>query len=749
MIPPAGGIANPPVLQQGENGPILNGVQFPKQMNYFIDQAVAAAAQAPAPAPSSRGPVLNGVQFPEQNNYFLSGGVQQNVPGQTYNPQDLAAQSQQKYQQALQQWQQTPGNVNSNPIIWRGSSESTPTQHRVYATNRPDIQGSIPIEEVSKYGYASMDMNGYSIPIQEYLGTTYIPDAQLKNLQTTYNVQPKPTQTGPTTQELQAEADRWRQAGGTPQQIQDWLKTQGASASGVTIQPMNSGAFSLASNGQPMSAGSAVFLGGGGSATPENYLGDWVPEQRKILLSKIGFGNGAGSELLSLRKQYNEEKNNYAKQAIMSKIVNAETRFNRELQGFDREYRELARDANYASAQKTVNEETAAGRPTSGAAMEGNAILSNNHISHGIIAHGRMQAPAGNAVEDALAAGRLTGRMPSQGLLQALAVSDALAQDSYMPGASQYWSLNSPSSMGMGFGGGQGIVLGYDDAYGGNGRQAAVQDSWGILRDYNWANDAQKAYAASMANNNPLGSYQGPTTSVSGKIVQNYGALPQSFDASGPIAPERLSRNQIIDEIYQSAGSIGDIPAQFADFDKKTLESILKVVRGNGTTADQSRVNMPGLEPQFDAVPSPLAAPVVKPGQYETWVPPASGMDPNQMYGPPKTSMTLPMLETLFGIADAPEIKTSDKPFTGRLSPGWQSADQFDGPLFSVSGTSREVPQYGSQLAKEWGVANQDIRTSSSFDRFPTDPFTAGQNAALINPMDPFQLIQRWSNVNY
>ncbi len=689
MIPPAAGIANPPVLQQGENGPILNGVQFPKQMNYFIDQAVAAAAQAPAAAPSSRGPVLNGVQFPEQNNYFLSGGVQQNVPGQTYNPQDLAAQSQQKYQQALQQWQQTPGNVNSNPIIWRGSGESTPTQHRVYATNRPDIKGSIPIEEVSKYGYASMDMNGYSIPIQEYLGTTYIPDAQLKNLQTTYNVQPKPTQTGPTTQELQAEADRWRQAGGTPQQIQDWLKTQGASASGVTIQPMNSGggAGSFGGTTQQVSgnivglngagsfggttqqvSGNIVNFNGGGNVTPQNYLGDWVPEPRRKLLAEIGFGNGAGSELLALYQQYNNETNNYAKQAIMSKIVNAETRFNRELQGYDQEYRDLARSANYAGAQRMVNEETAAGRGEGLAAMAGNAILSNNHYSHGIINQGRLQAPAGNAVEDALAAGRLTGRMPSQALLQALAVSDALAQDSYMPGGPFGIAQGIASgykSMGMGGEGGGGKVYGYDDAYGGDGRQAAIQGSWDILRDYNWEQQANQRYADSMANNNPLGSYQGPTTSVSGKIVQNYGALPQSFDASGPIAPERLSRNQIIDEIYQSAGSIGDIPAQFADFDKKTLESILKVVRGNGTAADQSRVSMPGLEPQFDSVPSPLAAPVVKPGQYETWVPPASGMDPNQMYGPPKTSMT------------------------------------------------------------------------------------AGQNAALINPMDPFQLIQRWSNVNY
>ena len=220
----------------------------------------------------------------------------------------------------------------------------------------------------------------------------------------------------------------------------------------------------------------------------------------------------------------------------------------------------------------------------------------------------------------------LTGKTLSPQLAKMLADSDAMTQDSYMPGASQYWSLNAPSSMGMGFGAGQGIVMGYDDAYGGSGRQAAVQDSWGILRDYNWANDAQKAYDASMANRNPLGSYQGPTTSVSGKIVQNYGAVPPSNDRLPE--PTMMSRNAIIDEIYQHSGSIGDIPSRFADFDKPTLEGILRVVRGNSSAADQAKVNMPGLQPQEDWYTPPgyptdvpytgLQSPPTKPGQYET-----------------------------------------------------------------------------------------------------------------------------------
>lgn len=746
-------------------------------MNYFIQQSLANAAQAPATGNTSRGPVLNGVQFPEQNNYFLSGGVQQNVPGQTYSPQDLAGQSQQKYQQALQQWQQTPGNVDSNPIIWRGSSESTPTQHRVYATNRPDIKGSIPIEEVSKYGYASMDMNGYSIPIQEYLGTTYIPDSQLRNLQTTYNIQPKPTQAGPTTQELQAEADRWRQAGGTPQQIQDWLKTQGAGAAGVNIQPITGGGFGLGGGSTQQVSGNIVSLGGGGNVTPQSYLGDWVPPERRALIEATGFSS-TGSEVLALRQAQNNATNNYERQALAQKEQNAQIRWDQDWKSVEPEYRALAMDALYAQARQTVAQETAAGRPTSLAAMQANSVLSNNSVNIGIIQQGKVARPAGNALEDAMAAAKLTGKTLSPQLAKMLADSDAMTQDSYMPGASQYWSLNAPSSMGMGFGGGQGIVMGYDDAYGGSGRQAAVQDSWGIIRDYNWANDAQKAYDASMANRNPLGSYQGPTTSVSGKIVQNYGGMPASVPASTPgggmLQPAQMTRDQIIDEIYQNSGSIGDIPTSFSTFDKSTLESILRVVRGNGTAADQSRVNMPGLQPQEDWYTPPgypsdapytgLQSPPTKPGQYETWVPPAN-MDPDKMYGPPKTSMTLPLLETLFGIADAPEITTSSKPLSGTLSPGYTGYDSFDGPLFSKSYSMVNNPN-----------APVKVTPSNQFDRYATDPVTAGQQAVMMQnfpaqnplpltpreqtinafrqaagmqPMDAMQLIRLWSNVNY
>lgn len=731
-------------------------------MNYFIDQAVAAAAQAPAAPASSRGPVINGVQFPEQNNYFLSGGVQQNVPGQTYNPQDLAAQSQQKYQQAIQQWQQTPGNMDSNPIIWRGSSESTPTQHRVYATNRTDIQGSIPIEEVSKYGYASMDMNGYSIPIQEYLKTTYIPAAQLKNLQTTYNIQPKPQQAGPTTQELQAEADRWRQAGGTPQQIQDWLKTQGAGAAGVTIKPMTGGGGSLGRSTQQVS-GNIVNLNGGGNVTPESYLGSWVPPERRALISSVGF-SGTGSEVLALRQAQNNASNNYERQALAQKEQNAQIRWDQEWKSFEPEYKALAMDALYAQARQTVAQETAAGRPTSLAAMQAQSVLSNNSVNIGIIQQGKVARPAGNALEDAMAAAKLTGKTLSPGLAKMLADSDAMTQDSYMPGASQYWSLNAPSSMGMGFGGGQGIVMGYDEAYGGDGSQYARQEAQNILRDHAWQQQANERYIQSINNRMPVGDRKGTgngitITGVSGRVIgysPSGSSGPAQNTGYGPNGEEMPWKES---PMMKKLGWAEDWMGDDLEYDRDSGEFVPRLTKPEKIDPiNDGYIRELNWRGQVDSQANQMRSQGVPEYQVQEFIkrmlkpngmlqgPPAN-MDPNQMYGPPKTSMTLPLLETLFGIADAPEIKTVPKPLSGNLSPANTSYDSFDGPLFSNDSRFNTGQPYSNPFAKEYGL--QAGTPSNQFDRYAVDPFTARQNAALLQPMNPMQLIRIWSNVNY
>jgi len=271
-------------------------------------------------------------------------------------------------------------------------------------------------------------------------------------------------------------------------------------------------------------------LSGGGSVNLQDYLGDWVPQGRRDLLTSIGV-SGAGAEVLSLMKAIREEKNNYAKQALNSKLTNALHRRAQEWQGLEAEYRELARAANYAGAQKMVNEETAAGRGEGLAAMAGNAILSNNHISHGIISSGRLAAPRGNAVEDALQAAKLTGKMPSQALLQHLAALDAEAQDDYMPGHFVTPGAGYKSMSDVGRTGGM-KVFGVDNAYGGDGYQAALGDMFNALRDERWGNDAQNSYNRSINNKNPLGSYKG----ASGEYLANvagWNKFPKNYAGPG------------------------------------------------------------------------------------------------------------------------------------------------------------------------------------------------------------------------
>lgn len=278
--------------------------------------------------------------------------------------------------------------------------------------------------------------------------------------------------------------------------------------------------------------GGSLFnsLSGGGSITPEEYLGDWVPQHRRELLSSIGFSS-AGSRVLSLMKAIRESKNNYHTQALNAELTNALHFREQEWQGLLGEYRELAAAANRAGAQKVVDEETAAGRGEGLAAMANNAILSNNHISHGIIAQGRLVAPRGNAVEDALAAGKLIGKMPSEALLKHLASLDAEASADYMPGnfirpSSNYKSMSEAGQ----YGGAK--VFGVDDAYGGDGRQAAIGDMLNTLRDERWANDAQNSYWKSINNRNPLGSYQGASAEYLAN-VKGWNKFPKNYLGPG------------------------------------------------------------------------------------------------------------------------------------------------------------------------------------------------------------------------
>lgn len=557
----------------------------------------------------------------------------------------------------------------------------------------------------------------------------------------------------------------------------------GGNSGGGGWQPggLNTGgsAFTLgqADNQQPQ--GSAVNLVGGGTATPENYLGDWVPEPRRKMLSQIGFGNGAGSELLSLRKQYNAEKNNYAKQDIMSKIVNAETRFNRELQGQEQEYRSLARAANYAGAQKMVNEETAAGRGEGLAARAGNAILSNNHFSHGAINQGRMVAPAGNAVEDALKAYKLTGRTPSLDLLQMLAVSDALSQDDYMPSGpfGLNKSLGSYKSMSdVGQAGGM-KVFGYDDAFGGSGKQAAIQDSFDILRDNKWQNDAKNSYIKSISNTHPVGDYKGPSQEYLAN-VKGWNKFPKNY--AGPGANSEYTGNSGYPGEGYALSNAGYVPTNATDggvdgedsngwisgestgsrnpprFDPTVPSKEYTPKLGNLTGWNQERMSKPYLQ-QDDKYPmqrgdftgnprpslqrgfqgSPLdllkgiagAATAPLAGAANSWKPGRTAYDvplPRELQNPfaDTKNISLPALPAAFGIAEAPPLKKVEA--KNLASP---KGDIFDQQLFGTQ-------SYGSPDVRNYEKDNAPaVRGDNAFRHAPVGPVEAGQiDAAMSGP---------------
>lgn len=558
------------------------------------------------------------------------------------------------------------------------------------------------------------------------------------------------------------------------------------------VAPVGGSLFGLTGNG---GGGGQMFvpLGGGGGAT-EDYLAEWMPEDRKKLISKTGM-SGLGKEVAALKKQIANEKNNYSRMALNSQLTNAMARWQQEWQNHMPSYRNLARQGFVNSHQKMLADETAAGRPTSLAAMAAASVLGGNHYGYGIIDQGRLVAPAGNALQDGLAA----GLDPNSSLAQFLADQDVFSQEDYMPG-SRPSLMNSYGSMGMGFAGQPGKVYGYDNAYGGTGRQAAVGDAQNMLRDYNWANDALKSYQASMDNKNPLGSFKG------GEVQRGPG-LP-GIDANGWIpdwmgdgkySPDQLSKalssydksqgyyskrgvTQVGDPTKASGRGSGQVagagydpydygamvpssngpdPNGWVDgystgsrnpqrFDPTVASDQYSPKLGNLTGWNQERMSKPYLQQDekypmqgsdYTGNPKPgrsfgqmlkgIGEAAIAPlkGVQNTWTPSYKGLfGTGPLFGDGDSrglaAYSGPMLQPAMGIAQAPKIQRVSSPprpgssFGGSMSPSNDIfADQF-----------AAAPSRGNSTTWPYGMRTQ----SSSFDRYPTGPMTAGQIQALM-----------------
>lgn len=534
------------------------------------------------------------------------------------------------------------------------------------------------------------------------------------------------------------------------------------------------------------------LLGGGGST--DTYIEPWMPDERAALIRRTGMST-LGTEVQALKKQIDAEKNNYNKRALTEQYNNAMIRWQKEWENQIPAYRNLALSGLRQQAERAVAANTAIGEPTNLNAMWGNSVLSNNNVQIGFIQQGKMIAPRGNALEDALAA----GLDPRSSLAQFLADQDVFSQEDYMPG-SRPSLMNSYGSMGMGFAGQGGKVFGYDNAYGGTGRQAAVGDAQNMLRDYNWTNDALKSYQASMDNKNPMGSFKG------GEVQRGPG-LP-GIDANGWIpdwmgdgkySPDQLSKalssydksqgyyskrgvTQVGDPTKASGKGSGQVagagydpydygamvpsysgpdPNGWVDgystgsrnpqrFDPTVASDQYSPKLGNLTGWNQERMSKPYLQQDekypmqgsdYTGNPKPgrsfgqmlkgIGEAAIAPlkGVQNTWTPSYKGLfGTGPLFGDGDSrglaAYSGPMLQPAMGIAQAPKIQRVSSPprpgssFGGSMSPSNDIfADQF-----------AAAPSRGNSTTWPYGMRTQ----SSSFDRYPTGPMTAGQIQALM-----------------
>lgn len=446
------------------------------------------------------------------------------------------------------------------------------------------------------------------------------------------------------------------------------------------------------------------LLGGGGST--DTYIEPWMPQERAAQIRQTGMST-IGMEVQALKKQIDAEKNNYARQALTAQYNNAMTRWQKEWENQIPAYRDLAMSGLRQQAQDAVARNTAIGEPTNLNAMWGNSVLSNNNTQIGIIQQGRMVAPRGNALEDALAA----GLDPRSSLAQFLADQDVFAQDDYMPGAKPAL-MSGYNSMGLG----GGTYTGNADAfaYGGDGSQYARQESWNILRDHAWQQQANERYIQSINNRMPVGDRKGTgngitNTGVSGRVVgytPSGSSGPAENTGYGPNGEELpWKESPLMKKLGWAEDWMGDNleydreSGQFLPSDKKP-EKIDPINDGY-----IRELNWRG---QVDSQANQMRSEGVPEYQVQEFIKRMN--KPNGMLQlPPMSAYPAAM-----GIAEAPPITQR-----GSMSPNNDVfADQFT-----------PAPSRGDATHWPYGMRTQ----SNSFDRYAFNPMLAGAVDARMN----------------
>lgn len=298
-------------------------------------------------------------------------------------------------------------------------------------------------------------------------------------------------------------------------------------------------------------------------------------------------------------------------------------------------------------------------------------------------------------------------------------------------------------------------------AYGGDGSQAAVALQQEQMKQLRWQQDAISKYNQSMMNRNPLGGYRGASqeylnnikswgrfsnnhkpyadaygfgvwsgSSTDGMSISNGGWVDSRgggssndwvedpYDSGDP-NPQRFDPTVPSAEYQPKPGTAGDFLKQlnknpYFDFASKTMGGLKEAFK---SLLGASQSKNPSLSRLRDLPGRSLIGDLKE--SMRSYMPMGKTMG---MDIPRSLSNPFPAYPAMMGMASAPKIygvptvrnvTNSSGGFGGTLSPGWLDNDTTYSPLFN--------PRY------------QAPRASSSFDRWATDPITAGRIHAGIS----------------
>lgn len=426
-------------------------------------------------------------------------------------------------------------------------------------------------------------------------------------------------------------------------------------------------------------------------------LGNWVPSARAQRIGEVGV-DPEYDEMMQLNAYALAHPE--ARTDTMRKYYEAMNRWGMKGNQYEQEAKQLTEDNMKRNARQLYESNPGPGSGGFGLAQQiAGAVLANQAESIIGARQGRIMLPAGNALET------LDGMdLPvSEGLRRYASTSDALSQFSYNPD-----NVFDPKNFGFGY---NSMGIGGNNtapvAYGGDGENYFRQEMYQRGLENANQNRLANIEQANQNRRNPLGSYQGASPEYIAnipswnKFPKNYGgpgATNGSFGDGSQSMPGMSLTNGPDNkpmwtkpDALQDWGALPERKQNPKPFDPTVPSADYQPKRGDGAGYRQER----NSNPYFDN------------------------------HG--GRSLTFGAMQPAFGVAQAPKIQRNNtsfgqtppassgpKPFGGSLSPDWTSYDISTGELFGRGYT----PFTG--------------RPSSSFDRWQTDPYTAGQISAFM-----------------